>query len=203
MGNNNHKNNKFLKFSVQFTKICYLPGENIEGTIILEGHPGLTETQLTNPKVFFLIIEKHFYQYQKKRESLNITMTEELHRTIYQNYIIFNQFLNANLLSTVKIPFSIKLPLSIYPSCSFFDGGHVKHTLSIVIEHLKVKEAYEIVIKNNPNFTAQNQLLKIPCIFTGEKSKSKLLVNKGNFKLIFTMPKNLYYYDEPIPFEIK
>ena len=34
-------------------------------------------------------------------------------------------------------------------------------------------------------------------------SKSNFLVNKGNFILLVNLPKNVFYYDEPIPFEIK
>ena len=205
MGNSNPeiKTNKFLKFSVKLNKVCYCPGENIEGTLYLEGLPGLTETQLTNPKALFIISEKQKYEYRINRNKGNTKRIEELSRIIYQKYLIFNQFIDANLLSTVKIPFKINLPLTAYPSCSFFDGGYVKHNFSVEFELLKIKRTLRIVVKNNQNFTAKNQLLKIPYNFSGTKSKSKFLVNKGNFKIFYNSPKNSYSYDEPIPFEIK
>ena len=85
MGNSNPetKNNKFLKFFVQLTKICYLPGEKVEGTLYLEGLPGLAETQLTNPKALFKITEKQQYKYKRRRDDHYITKTEELNRIIY------------------------------------------------------------------------------------------------------------------------
>ena len=205
MGNSNPeiKTNKFLKFSIQLNKVCYLPGENIEGTLNLEGLPGLTETQLTNPKALFMITEKQKYEYKKRRNERNIKVSDGFTRVIYQQNLIFNKFNNANLLSVVKIPFSINLPFTAYPSCSFADNGYVRHDLSVEFQHLKIKRTLRIVVKNNPNFTAQNKLLRIPCNFSGTKSKSKFLINKGNFKIFFNSPKNLYYYDEQIPFEIK
>ncbi len=35
-----------------------------------------------------------------------------------------------------------------------------------------------------------------------EKSKSKFLSSKGNYKININLPKNVFYYDEPISIEI-
>ena len=56
MGNSN-EGNKFIDFTIKLDKICYFPGENISGTLNLMGKPGLLETQLTDPKVKFVVNE--------------------------------------------------------------------------------------------------------------------------------------------------
>ena len=205
MGNSNPeiKTNKYIKFVVQLNKVCHLPGENIEGALYLEGNPGLKETQLMNPKALFIITEKHKYKYKKNTGDGYVTKNEEINRIIYQKYHLFNNFVGANLLTKVKIPFSIKLPLNSYPSLSFNDGGYVKHNFSVEFELLKIKRTLNIVVKNNPNFTTKNKLLRNPCKYFEKKSKSKFLANKGNFSIYINFPKNVFYYDEPIPYEIK
>ena len=39
------KFNKYIDFSIKIEKICYCPGENINGTIYIMGKSGLLETQ--------------------------------------------------------------------------------------------------------------------------------------------------------------
>ena len=193
------KKNKYISFNLKLEKVCYLPGEKICGNIILEGKPGLKETQLIDPKALIIIKQKQKYDYS---DSENQTQIEKIESFLYKNYLAFNSFIGANLLTKINIPFSIVLPINSYPSCSFKDGGYIKHSLSIEFQVLKVKRTIKIVVKNNPNFTIQNKLLKIPCKSYLQKSKSKFLVNKGNFNLLVNLPKNVFYYDEPIPYEI-
>ena len=106
------------------------------------------------------------------------------------------------MLTSVRIPFVIQLPLNAYPSFSLIDGSSINHNFSVEFEHLKIKRSMKIVVKNNPNFTNINKLLKIPFQFTKIVSKSKFLFNKGNFTINVNLPKNVFYYDEPIPYEI-
>ena len=69
MGNKNPeiKINKFINFSLTLKKVCYFPGENIEGTLFLEGNPGLIETQLMNPKALFIISQQERYHYENNQ----------------------------------------------------------------------------------------------------------------------------------------
>jgi hypothetical protein len=64
------------------------------------------------------------------------------------------------------------LPYNAHPSCSFKDGSCVKHNLSVEFEHLKIKRTVRIVVKNNPNFTIYNKLLKVPLNYYQTISKS-------------------------------
>ena len=199
------KTNKFINFSFKLNKVCYLPGENIEGSLFLEGNPGLVETQLMNPKALFIISQQERYHYENNNRKVNQKKeyNEKLDLNIYKNYLVFNNFLGANLLSSINIPFSIQLPYNAHPSCSFKDGSCVKHNLSVEFEHLKIKRTVRIVVKNNPNFTIYNKLLKVPLNYYQTISKSKFLIKKGNFNININLQKNLFYYDEPIPYKIK
>ena len=199
------KYNKFIDFSITLEKICHLPGENINGSIYLIGKPGLNETQLNDPKVLFLITEKQKYRYSagNKGGSRN----EEINRNIFNNYLIFNNFMGANLLTGITIPFSIQLPLIAKPSLSMnfraYHNGYIRHFLIVEMPYFKIKRVMTIIVKNIPNFTSENKLLKIPCICSAKKSKSKFLSSKGDFSINIKLPKNVFYYDEPIPYEVK
>ena len=118
--------------------------------------------------------------------------------------------MGANLLIGVTIPFSIKVPFSAHPSCSVEypsinnsdDYGYIQHFLIVEVPCLSVKRIMSIIIKNNIKFTYQNKLLKIPCDFPATKSKSSFLLKKGNFTIKIQLPKNVFFYDEPIPYLI-
>lgn len=200
MGNENPeiKSNKDIRFELKLEKVCYLPSEKISGTIILAGKPGLKETQLINPKALVIINQKQKYRYRSGKH----TSTVIKNFNIYEKYLIFNTFIGANLLLGVQIPFSIQLPHCAYPSCSFSNGGYVKHNFSVEFPSLNIRRTLKIVVKNNPTFTIDNKLLKKPFKLFDKKSKSKFLINEGDYEIHINLPKNVFYYDEPIPYEI-
>ena len=204
MGNSNGENkfNKLIDFTIKLDKISYFPGENICGTLNLMGKPGLLETQLTNPQVKFEVYDK--YRNLPTQASLvNPPPPEIINHN--SNIFVFNTFIGSNLLTGVNIPFSYQIPYSFNPTCSVVLDSNIEnltHYFSAEFPSLKVKRTMGIIIKNIPNFTKQNNLLKIPCSFYAKKSKSILFVNKGEFEIKINLPKNLFYYDEKIPYEI-
>ena len=203
MGNNikESKFNKNIDFSVKLGKICYFPGENICGTLFLKGKPGLIETQLTEPKALFAIYEIQIFDYPNSNNKTSIEENENK----YEQYALFNNFIGSNLLTGVSIPFTFQIPISTHPTCSFIvdkTPGYSKHFFSAEIPHLNVKRTLIIVIKNNANFTIGNNLFKMPCQYFKKITKSNFLVNKGALNLTVNLPKNVFYYDEPVPFEI-
>ena len=201
---NNFKESKFnqnIDFSVKLEKICYFPGENISGTLFLMGKPGLIETQLIEPKALFTIYEKQRFDYANSNNKTSIEETENK----IENYALFNNFIGANLLTGLSIPFTFQIPFTIHPTCSFLvdkTPGYSKHFFSAEFPNLNVKRTLAIVIKNNANFTMENNLLKMPCNYFKKISKLNFLVSKGNFSISINLPKNVFYYDEPIPYEI-
>ena len=204
MGNaQENKYNQFIDFSVKLEKLCYFPGEDINGTLYIMGKPGLLETQLKEPKVSFKIYEK-LKTIPTQSGTIILSSTEELSKKA-ENEFMFNTFIDPNLLTGVNIPFNFKIPSLINPSCYFVINSFaelLQHFFSVELPSLKVKRTICIVIKNNPNFTSENKLLQIPCTFSKTKSKSTLFKKKGNFNITINLKKNSFYYDELIPFEI-
>ena len=204
MGNiQENKYNKLIDFSVNIEKLCYLPEEDINGTLYLMGKPELLETQLNEPKVTFAIYEK-LISYPPQTENSIISTTEKILQKV-ENDFMFNTFVGANLLIGINIPFKYKIPLSINPSlCIYIDSlsERLQHIFTAEFPTLKVKRAISIVIKNNQNFTLENKLLKIPCSLSERRKKSKYLINKGDFNITINLPGNIFYYDDQIRFEI-
>ena len=203
MGNNfqSPKFNKYIDFYIKLDKICYFPGENISGTLFLTGKPGLMQTQFTDPKVVFTIYEIQTFYIPN---SNNKTIFEE-NKNKNEQFTLFNNYIGANLLTGISIPFTYQIPTTIHPTCSFLVNsalGYSKHFFTVELPNLNLKRALLIVIKNNANFTNENNLLQMPCKFFKTISKSKFLVNKGEFSITVNLPKNVFYFDEPIPFEI-
>ena len=191
--------NKYITLNLKIKKFCYLPGEEIKGDIILKGKPELKNTLLTEPKSVIKINQEQQYM-QNLGENGYTKIT--LNKTIFQKELLFNTFIGANLLLGVKIPFSINLPIFSHPTCIFNKYDFVRHILSIEFPSLKVKNSFVIIVKNITNFTKENKLLRVPCILSGKISKSKFFINKGNYTISINLSKNVFYYDEPISYEI-
>ena len=204
MGNSNEENkyNKLIDFTIKLDKLCYFPGENIRGTLSLVGKPGLLETQLADPKVKFVVYEM-IKDTLVEHPNLVNNPSDILNHS--SNFLVFNTFIGSNLLTGVNLPFTYQIPFSFNPTCSVVLDKFIynlRHFFSAEFPSLKVKRTLPIVIKNIQNFTLQNNLLKTPCTFSTKKSKSILFVNKGDFKIKINLPKNVFYYDEDIPYEI-
>ena len=202
MGKNNTKTkasfNKYINFRVKTDKACYFPGEYIKCKLILEGKPNLKDEILNEPKVLITILQAEQYRYNWG-EGYSY---ENSNKVIFQKQLFFETFIGANLLAKVEIDFVIQLPSFSHPTCIFNQYDCVKHFLFVEFPSLKLKRVLTIVVKHLPNFTKENKLLKIPCHCIGEKSKKKFFINKGNYTISIKLPKNLFYYDESIPYEI-
>ena len=205
MGNSDEGNkyNKLIDFTLTLDKICYFPGETISGTIHLVGKPGLLQAQLADPKCKFVVYEVISEVSQERAAYANnpyVLINDS------SNFLDYNNFIGSNLLTGVNLPFTYPIPFSFNPTTSaLLDNKYIyslKHFFSAEFPSLKVKRTLPIIIKNIPNFTLQNNLLKTPCTFSTKKSKSILFVNKGELNININLPKNLFYYDEDIPYEI-
>ena len=203
MGNSNNENkyNKLIDFTLRLDKVCYFPGEYITGTLYLIGKPGLLQTTLTEPQAKLEVCE--MFKIGSNRNSTLINPPQTINCN--SNNLLFNTFLGANLLQGLNIPFRYQIPPSFNPTIGVIivqSNEYLIHYFSVEFPSLKVKRTLPIVIKNIPNFTLQNGLYKSPCTFYSKKSKSLLFINKGEFIMTVNLPKNVFYYDEKIPYEI-
>jgi hypothetical protein len=75
--------------------------------------------------------------------------------------------------------------------------------LSITFPSIFAKRTLVIIIKNNIYFSDINGLLKSPVIINREITKHKyIFFNYGNFRISIVLPKNIFSYDENVPFLI-
>ena len=192
---------KDVSMILNLNKACYFKGEEIKGNIILSSKNGLNKTQLVNPYIIISIKERGQYSYIEGSYEFNIDssnykkITKE-NKNILSIKIDFPYFEGANLLIGVNIPFTVKIPDEVYPSCYFNLNTYIKHYLICDFPSIEAKKTNIIVIKNSIYFSLENNLLKAPAIYKKELTKLKyLFFNSGSFICNATLIKNIFSYN--------
>ena len=205
-----YNSEKNVSMTIELNKTCFSKGEFIIGKIILKPKDGLlTQTQLINPYGLLSLNEKHYYEYyesyyDESKKAHNLRKREEIENVpLLSVQLDFSNFSGANILVGIQIPFQIKVPETAYPSCVFENNEYVKHFLTIEIPSIEAKKTEVIIIKNNIYFSNFNGLLKAPCNYHLQTTKYKyLFFNYGSFNSTITLSKNIFTYDEVIPFMV-
>ena len=210
MGNSFEKNKKYnsenyVHLTLNIDKRCYSQGEFIKGTLFLIGKQGLIQTQLVDPSAKATLSEVQHYIYQEEHQgdegNGTTEMVEEEENIIFENRLCFSEYTGANLVSGVRIPFSIQVT-NCYPTCIFSSRDYVKHFFTIEFPSIQAKRTEIIVIKNNQSFTIENRLYESPAIKILEMEKHKFFFSKGKFAAVLKLAKNVFAYNENIPFEL-
>ena len=204
----NYESNISMKLEIN--KTCYSKGEILKGSLFLFPRSYLYQTQLTNPYAEIKLEEMHYFQYHEndydknKKAPSSITLEEEENITVLSENISFPNFRDVNItLDGLKIPFEVKIPQTAYPSCIFDSNAFVRHFFSVNFPSIGAKKTLVIVIKNNIFFSVYNGRLKSPITIQKEITKHKFIFfNSGFFKYSVTIPKNIFSYEEIIPFLI-
>ena len=146
MGNNNanqikklYNEEKDIKLDITLNKVCYLPGEQISGTLDIQSNVGYNETILNDTNVNMKIIQFHCARYSEEDTTIN----EKGESDILTENIDFINFKGANIMSGINIPFSIKIPINIHASIingKNFYKDYVKYFFLLIFLELKLKE---------------------------------------------------------------
>ena len=205
----NDKNFNFensISMTIELGKTCFSPGEYVKGGIILKPKPGNTLEYLQNPTAYLSITEEAKYTYTVQEthhgNKTSVTKTAKEMNNILNIPLDIYSYNNSPLVDMLKIIFNFQIPLRIYPSCFFGYNAYIKHYLTIDFNSISAKKSLIIVIKNPPYFSLYNHLYKSPSNCYKEFKKSKFFFSQGFFIVSFTLPKNSFSYDEPIPFQI-
>ena len=124
-----------VSMTLELTKTCYSPGEYINGSLSLKPKQGNTNSFLDNPMATLYITEYSYYQYTVNEMDPRTNMSHVVTKVAEENVPIlnfplnFSNFQNANINNGVKLPFSVQIPLRIYPSCLFGSNTFVKHSI--------------------------------------------------------------------------
>ena len=187
MGNNNtnkikdkYNEEKEVKLNITLNKVCYLPGEQINGSLEIQPKNDIHETILNDINVTIKIIQIQYYSYIDG-EVINQESNEN--DILTENFDFIN-YKGANILSGINIPFSIQIPLNIHASIIYY-YNHVKHFLSVDFPGIKAKRTLMIIIKRFEKFSNENKLLRIPANAFGDFYKKKNLNIKVEKLLVF------------------
>ena len=198
-----------VSLSIELDKTCYSKGEKINGTLILIPEQNSTHTELVNPYAKFSFIEKQCYEfletfYEKDRDIIKPTRKNIEEIKILGSYPMnFSKYEKSNMLPNLKIPFQIMIPINAYPSLISDKNTYILHFLTCELESLKVKKSIPFIIKNNPYFTKENKLLKIPYETKQLIGKHKFaIISCGNFEVKINLEKNICPYNENLPITI-
>ena len=198
-----------VSLSIELDKTCYSKGEKINGTLILIPEQNSTHTELVNPYAKFSVIEKQCYEfletfYEKDRDIIKPTRKNIEEIKILGSYPMnFSKYEKSKMLPNLKIPFQIMIPINAYPSLMSDKNTYILHFLTCELESLKVKKSVPFIIKNNPYFTKENKLLKIPYETKQLIGKHKFaIISCGNFEVKINLEKNICPYNENLPITI-
>ena len=208
MGNVCNSNKKYnsennVSISLNTNKKCYSNGEFINGSIYLKGKPGLIITQLLDPLAIATLTEFQHYTYEEDRshdDHREIDVNDE--KKIFQTRLDFTNYRGANLMDGIQMPFNFQI-INCFPTCYINSKTYIRHYLTIEFPSIQAKKSVFIIIKNQQNFTLENFLYKSPSIEMKEIQKHKLMFSKGKFAAVLKLAKNVFTYDENIPFELE
>ena len=207
MGNDFNTNKKYnsenyVSLSIQTNKKCFSQGEYIKGYLYLQGKPGLIQTQLIDPLAIATLTEFHHYTYEEEQsDDDRREIDENDEKIIFQIRLDFANYRGVNLMNGIKIPFSVQIT-NCHPTCYFDSNTYVRHYFTIEFPSIQSKRTIFIIIKNHQNFTQDNFLFKSPAIEIKEIKKHKLMFSQGKLAAVLKLEKNVFKYDENIPFQL-
>lgn len=201
---NNEKN---IHMEIKLDRIVFFPGEVLSGKIILSPKDTISIKNLVNTTVNFTIMEIHQYKYTKSggHNSHASSIINNQKFIPFKTSLNFTQYQNADLTQGLTIPFSVQLPINIYPTvgnAGSKSNNFVKHFLAADFPSIEAKKSEAIVIKNIPYYSPENGLFRSPAVATLNTTKHNFLVNKGKLSCVLTLPKNSFSYEEIIPFTV-
>ena len=197
-----YNNEKNLSINIESNKVCYFPGEIMSGTITLFPFLQSFEKIMEYPKLNITINELKHYSYTTGSGKHKRTVHVKEEKNLVNTSIEFVNYVSMDFSAGFKIPFSVQIPDDAYPSINFGYNDVVRHSFIVELPEVEAKRTKIFAIKNNFPKNRDNTLLKDMIEENKEFKKSKLFFEKGSCLLNFKMPKNYFYYNEKIPFEV-
>ena len=121
-----YNSEKDVILKIVLNKVCYFPGENIEGILDIRGKTTLKITSFEDTSVTIKIVQIQEYQYNNDDEDNGFI--KEI-TNLYEKKTNFDNFKGSNLLTGIQIPFSIPLPTNSQPTFNIGFCRYTKHIL--------------------------------------------------------------------------
>ena len=171
---------KYLEIRIILNKLCYVPGEQINGNLIIKGKPILKQTNFNETKMIIKINQMQQYSYRNGRGENSSTYIIKDNSELISENIDYTNYKGSNLMNGINLPFSIKIPYdNIQPSVFLF-SYYIKHFIYFEFPGLKSKRSLMIFIKSFNRYNHENGLLKKPAIAFGDFYKMK----KRNIRVV-------------------
>ena len=200
MGNDNVKLNKEGNVSIiiSLNKVCFYPGENIIGNIKIIPKPGFYEECRRFCELIINITQNSQIRYRAGSDY----ETEEETTILMTHNFRFSDFIELGQENEINIRVKYTLPRNARPSIFLDNQDYVKHLITVDYPHFGVKKTNVFIVKSNLNFHSQNRQLLCPFKYPTTFNKKKFFKKKGSCKLIITMPRNFFLYNEKITYNI-
>ena len=190
-------NEKKAEINIELNKVCYFPEEYILGTIII--FPKLENIEPFNehPELIIKLEENQINIYSQPNGYSNYTSKIGINNILIDKRLNLKDSIIQDYSAGIKVPFSVQIPKRAYPTVISVNIN-ISHIFIVEIPCCNVREIKNIVIKNT---FPENVLIKN--IEKNSKfKKSKLCSNKGSISCKVKLPKNYFFYNENIPFEV-
>ena len=187
-----------LYIEINLQKACYYPGEKLSGYIILQAKNSNVPSIFNFPNSIITFNQNQRYQFYHE----NILINKEEDKSIFFRRFNFKKYKNRDILSPLKILFSIRIPVNTLPTLLHTESNFIRHYLTIKFPKIQKKKSIGIIIQNRQNFTIENKLFKSPAEKFKDSKKSPIFKKSSRIAYLLKTDKNSYSYNELIPYEI-
>ena len=187
-----------LSIEINLPKSCYYPGEKLEGNIILQAKTDKVPSIFNFHNSIITFNQHQKYEFYNE----NILIDKEENKTLFFRRFNFKKYKNRDILSPLKLLFSIKIPNIALPTLIYKKNNFIKHYLTVLFPKIQRKKSVGIIIQNRQQFTNENKLFKSPSEKFKDIKKSPIFKKSSRLAFLLKTEKNSYAYNELIPYEV-
>ena len=187
-----------LSIEISLPKSCYYPGEKLSGFIILQAKTNKVPLVFNFPNSILTLNQHQKSQFYHE----NILINKEENKSIFFRRFNFKKYKNRDILSPLKIYFSIRIPVKTLPTLLHKESNFIRHYLTIKFPKIQKKKSVGIFIQNKQVFNLENKLFKSPSEKFKDCIQSPIFSKSSKLAFLLKTDKNSYAYNELIPYEI-
>ena len=203
---NQYNKQKNIVIEIKLNKTCYFPEDFISGEIVVVPKNDILNKLIQNPELTINIILYQLYIEVEVETSGDETTTNRIPikeiRNIFQTTLNFSNYIGHVSAQPFTVPFSVQIPKNVYPSVLIDKETFAIHFFSVEFPHIDAKRTKMFIIKNTFPNNREGNLLVNNCNMDFNYNKKSLFAKKGSYTINVKLPKNYFYYDEKVPFEI-
>ena len=183
---------------LSFKKVCFFPGEKMDGNIKLIPKMGLYNDCRKFCELNITMTQHSYYIYPVGSDY----ETDEEKIILMTHKFRFSDFINLEDEIEMNLPVSYVLPTYTRPSIYINNRNYVKHFICVEYPHFNIKRTFLFVVKNHLVYHSRNRTLLCPFTYPTTFNKKKFFKKKGSCQLVINMPRNYFLYNEKVGYNI-